>query len=259
MKCGEGRRRRRTQTHTHTHTLQSALKTAHNANPDKVRLQVLARSDKNAVTGLDRSAHFPPCTWRRVSLSRHVRCIYQTSAFRETYPSHMKTIISRSRGSRYQTRCNTACTRAHCSGLQRAHTWPGLMAYWCGGSGWKLITRGRRHNVVSVFPADRSYLSATFTQQSPGFAIVAFEVVNYSDVWNFAARCVNGALPRRSDPGQRRGSRQDLPAASCLVGAPPVFLPSNARLISGSFVFVTSQKLNALSSSSLCLAVPTSC
>lgn len=48
---------------------------------------------------------------------------------------------------------------------------------------------------------------------------------------NFAARCVNGAMPQRSDPGQ------DLPAESCLVGAPPVFLPSAARLISGSLVF----------------------
>lgn len=63
------------------HSLQSsAFKTADNAKPDKVRLQVLALSDKNAVTGLDRNAHFPPCTWWCVSLSRHVRCIYQTNA-----------------------------------------------------------------------------------------------------------------------------------------------------------------------------------
>lgn len=199
---------------THTHTLQSsAFKTAHNANPDKVRLQVLARSDKNAVTGLDRNAHFPPCTWWCVSLSRHVRCIQQPNAQGNlciTYENNHIAIAWCPLSAPpvcYKARCNTACIHAHCSGLQWAHTWPGVMAYWCGESSWKLITRGRRHNVVSVFPADCSYLSATFTQQSPGFAIVDFKVhqrvVNYSDVWNFGARCVNGAVPRRSDPGQR--------------------------------------------------------
>lgn len=64
MKCG------------HAHTLQSsAFKTAQKANSDKVRLQVRARLCKNRVTGLDRNAHFPPCTWCCLSLSRHVRCI----------------------------------------------------------------------------------------------------------------------------------------------------------------------------------------
>lgn len=69
--------------------------------------------------------------------------------------------------------------------------------------------------MVSVFPADRSYLSATFTQQSPGFAIVAFKVhrwaVNYSDVWNFGAsrgkRCDAAAAAERPGSAERQPSR----------------------------------------------------
>lgn len=64
-----------THTHPHTHCNPQLSKTAHKANPDKVRLQVRARLYKNRVTALDRNAHFPPCTWCCVSLSRHARCI----------------------------------------------------------------------------------------------------------------------------------------------------------------------------------------
>lgn len=70
-----------THTRARTHTLQSsAFKTAHKANPDKVRLHVRARLYKNTVTGLDRNAHLSPCTWCCLPLSRHVRCIEQIKA-----------------------------------------------------------------------------------------------------------------------------------------------------------------------------------
>lgn len=91
------------------------------------------------------------------------------------------------------------------------------MARWCGGPGRKLISGSRRHNVVSVFPADRSYLSATFTQQSPGFAIVASKVhrrgVKYSAVcgiWLFV--CVNGATPPRRGATRVSGEAPSRPA-----------------------------------------------
>lgn len=97
---------------------------------------------------------------------------------------------------------------------------------------------------VGTFPADRrsreAYLNATFTQQSPRLAIIAFKVRRRDAGFFFffwvgfqclqTVRCRGGAECLQVSGS----SRQDLPAVGCLIGTPPVCFfcfPSAAALI----------------------------